>query len=118
MRLVVIESPYAGDVDSNVESARACMRDSLNRGEAPFASHLLYTQDGILNDDVSGERGIAAGLAWARHAHLTAIYADFGISEGMVAGIQDAKRVSRQVEMRFIGSTPGSRALIEAERAE
>ena len=35
MPLVIIESPFAGDVDTNVKYARACMRDSLNRGESP-----------------------------------------------------------------------------------
>jgi hypothetical protein len=38
----------------------------LLRGESPIASHLLYTQPGILKDDVPEERplGIEAGLAW------------------------------------------------------
>jgi hypothetical protein len=40
--LVVVESPYAGDVERNVKYAKACMLDCLHRGEAPFASHLLY----------------------------------------------------------------------------
>ena len=35
LRLVVLESPYAGDVARNVRYARACLRDSLLRGEAP-----------------------------------------------------------------------------------
>jgi hypothetical protein len=56
MRLVVLESPYAGDVDANVEYARACVRDALQRGDAPIASHLLYTQPGILRDEVPAER--------------------------------------------------------------
>lgn len=68
MRLVILESPYAGDVEKHVAYARACVRDSLSRGEAPIASHLLYTQPGILRDEVSKERqwGIDAGLAWRR----------------------------------------------------
>ena len=41
MRLVIVESPYAGDVEANEEYARQCVRDSLMRGEAPIASHLL-----------------------------------------------------------------------------
>jgi hypothetical protein len=28
-RLVILESPYAGDVDANVFYARRCLRDSL-----------------------------------------------------------------------------------------
>jgi hypothetical protein len=102
MPLVLIESPFAGDVDRNIRFARACMRDSLHRGEAPFAMHLLYTQDGILNDDIPEERtrGIAAGMAWGRNAELTAVYTNLGISPGMQYGIQRAQEESRPVEYR------------------
>jgi hypothetical protein len=64
-RRVIIESPYAGDVDANLIYARECLRDSLKRGEAPLASHALYTQEGVLNDDDPDERklGIEAGFA-------------------------------------------------------
>ena len=50
-KLVYLESPYAGDVEKNIKYARLCMKDSLDRGEYPFASHLLYTQENILNDN-------------------------------------------------------------------
>ena len=50
MKLVILESPFAGDVKRNTAYARAALRDSLLRGEAPIASHLLYTQDGVLDD--------------------------------------------------------------------
>lgn len=85
--LVVIESPYAGDIPRNVRYARACMADSLRRGEHPIASHLLYTQPGILRDEVPGERrlGIDAGLAWAAKADAVVFYTDLGWSPGMRA---------------------------------
>lgn len=38
---VILESPYAGDVEKNIEYARLCLKDSLLRGESPIASHLL-----------------------------------------------------------------------------
>lgn len=81
--LVIIESPYAGDVPNNVDYARAALRDSLMRGEAPLASHLLYTQ--VLDDAVPEQRaqGIAAGLAWSRCADRHAFYVDRGMSPGM-----------------------------------
>lgn len=87
MKLVIVESPYAGDVERNVEYARAALRDSLMRGEAPIASHLLYTQPGVLDDAVPAERaqGIEAGLAWRRVADLAAFYIDLGWSRGMLA---------------------------------
>jgi hypothetical protein len=37
MRRVIIESPYAGDVDMNVAYTRRAMRDALQRGESPIA---------------------------------------------------------------------------------
>ena len=85
MTRVILESPYAGDVDRNVKYARMCVRDSLQRGEAPIASHLLYTQDGILKDDVPEERiwGIDAGLAWKPVAEKHVFYTDYGMSRGM-----------------------------------
>lgn len=70
--LVILESPFAGDIEKNLKYARKCMRDCFMRGELPFASHLLYTQDGILNDDLPKERmlGIDAGLCWGKFALL------------------------------------------------
>jgi hypothetical protein len=53
---VVIESPYAGDVERNLRYVRACMRDCLLRGEAPYASHALYTQPDVLCDEIPEER--------------------------------------------------------------
>jgi hypothetical protein len=102
--LVLIESPFAGDVARNIRFARACMRDSLHRGEAPFAMHLLYTQEGILNDDIPEERsrGIAAGMAWGRNAQKTAVYTNLGISPGMEYGIRRAQEESRPVEYRVL----------------
>lgn len=104
MRLVIVESPYAGDVDANVAYARAAVRDSLNRGEAPLASHLLYTQPGILSDDVPEERqwGIDAGLAWRRVAESAAFYVDHGWSAGMLAARDLYERDGLAFEERSI----------------
>jgi len=104
MRLVILESPFAGDVARNVEYARACVRDSLLRGEAPLASHLLYTQPGILNDEEPFERahGISAGHAWIDHADAMVVYTDRGISYGMKAGISAAELRKLPIEYRKI----------------
>ena len=105
MRLVIIESPYAGDVERNVNYARRCVSDSLKRGEAPIASHLLYTQPGILDDDIPEERqlGIDAGLAWRKVANATIVYQDYGITKGMEYGIRLAEEEGNPVEYRNIG---------------
>lgn len=101
-RLVILETPYAGDVEENLRYARACMRDCLLRGDAPFASHLLYTQPGCLDDDKPEERtlGIQSGLAWGRVAAATVVYTDRGISHGMSMGIANAHDQGRPVEYR------------------
>lgn len=106
MRLVVVESPFAGptpaDIDRNMRYARACLADCLRRNEAPIASHLLYTQPGVLVDDVPEERrlGIEAGLAWARHGAASVVYVDLGVSSGMRQGIVHAHGHGRPVEVR------------------
>ena len=102
--LVIIESPFAGDVEANIAYARKCVGDSLARGEAPIASHLLFTQPGILDDLVPGERalGIEAGLAWYRVADKCAVYADRGYSKGMGEGIARAHTHGVPVEFRTI----------------
>lgn len=104
MILVIIESPYAGDVERNVVYARRCVRDSLLRGEAPIASHLLYTQPGILKDEIPEERqhGIDAGLAWRKVAEKTAVYTDLGVTKGMLYGITAAREAGVPVEMRTL----------------
>lgn len=104
-RLVIVESPYAGDVNRNVAYARACLADCLRRGEAPIASHLLYTQPGVLNDDIPGERrlGIDAGLAWADRADAAVFYTDLGWSRGMLDARERHLSVHGIVEERVLG---------------
>jgi len=102
--LVAVESPFAGDIERNLKYARAAMSDCLHRGEYPIASHLLYTQPGILRDDIAAERslGILAGFAWAEKAALRVIYTDLGISRGMQAGIDHAKKIGQAIEYRTL----------------
>lgn len=106
MRLVILESPYGNPdpavVEENVRYARACMADCLRRGEAPYASHLLYTQPGVLDDNVPEERtlGIEAGLAWGECAEATVVYMDRGVTVGMKKGVDRAIAARRPVEYR------------------
>jgi hypothetical protein len=108
MRLVILESPYRGDkredLVANVDYARRCVKHSLAKGEAPIASHLLYTQEGILRDSHALERdlGITAGLAWLPFAEAVVVYADRGITHGMHRGIIAALKAGVHVEYRRI----------------
>jgi hypothetical protein len=103
MRRVVLETPYAGNVWRrwlNRRYARRCLRDCCLRGEAPIASHLLYTQ--CLDDGDPHERkiGIECGLVWGALADASVVYTDRGISRGMRLGIERARAEGRPVEFR------------------
>ena len=99
---VIIESPYSGDVEKNLEYARRCLSDSLSREEAPFASHLLYTQ--VLNDEIQDERllGMRNAFMWYKYADLMAVYIDLGVSKGMLEGIEKAHKYDIPIEIRQI----------------
>lgn len=100
---VLIESPLAGDVGKNLDYALKALEDSLSRGEAPFASHLLYPQ--VLDDldPVQREQGMAAGFAWGDCADFVAVYQDRGISPGMLRGIERHLAAGIRVDFRTLG---------------
>jgi hypothetical protein len=108
-KLVIIESPYNGNWfirHRNIKYARRCMLDSLQRGEAPFLSHLLYTQ--VLNEKIYEQRnqGIIAGLCWGNKSDKTIVYKDYGYSSGMRFGKVEAAEHNRPIEERLIGKNP------------
>jgi hypothetical protein len=120
---VVVESPFATSFlnlrresgaewtkeltqEVNVRYARACLHDCLTRHqEAPYASHLLYTQEGVLDDDIPAERdlGIRAGLQIGRAAKRRVFYVDRGFSRGMVWGLRFALDIEQPCEIRRLG---------------
>lgn len=104
MKRVILESPYAGDVEGNMRYLDKCMLDCLMRGEAPFASHRMYTS--CLDDNVPGDRalGIEAGLEWARFCSTTVVYMDRGLSSGMRQGIRHALKHGRDLHFRLLYS--------------
>lgn len=91
-RRIGIESPLKGNYERNQRYARWCMYDSLQRGEAPFASHLLYTQ--VLDDTHPEHRemGISAGEAFYDTTDARAFYVDLDWSNGMARAARRARR--------------------------
>lgn len=114
MKLVVIESPFgtnpdgsradAATVERRIRYVRACLADCLRRGEAPYASHALYTLPGVLDDATPEERrlGMFAGFEWGRAAAARVVYTDEGITPGMRDGIARAEQIGQPVEWRTI----------------
>jgi hypothetical protein len=78
------------------------MRDCLLRGEAPFASHGMYTQPGVLRDEEPSERrhGIDAGHAWREVAAYTVVYTDLGVGKGVQEAIDSC---GHRIEYRTLG---------------
>ena len=98
----ILESPYSGDVEKNIDYAKKCLRDSLERDECPFASHLLYTQ--VLNDRDKKERwlGMSQAFEWYEFADQMILYIDLGISKGMLLGVKQAVKRNIPIFKRTI----------------
>ncbi len=99
---VIIESPFSGDVERNLEYLRACMRDCVLRHESPYASHGLLAQPGVLRDNEPTERalGITLGFEWHSVADYVVVYGDLGISDGMFQGIKNADAAGLDIKVR------------------
>lgn len=120
MDFVVVESPFATNTitlpngtqreilrEDNIAYACACLRDCLvNQGEAPFASHLLYTREGILDDDIPDERtmGIQAGFDIGRKARRRLFYVDRGFTAGMRLAYWFAQEIGQECVLRRLGA--------------
>lgn len=81
------------------------MHDCLvNHNEAPYASHLLYTQEHVLDDTVPEERtlGINAGFVWRGMTGKTVFYTDLGMSGGMELGMADLEKKGLPYERRTL----------------
>jgi len=99
---VFIESPYAGQIERNLAYARECLLHSLVRGEAPFLSHLIYTQ--VLDDSNYAQRflGLRCAASFRAMCKILAVYTDLGISPGMLEGINHARELGLDIQMRKI----------------
>ena len=102
---VFLASPYAGDIEAHVEYAKRCLKDSLDRGEAPLAPHLMHP--GVLDDGVQAERdaGLSAGKSWLVVAEKVVAYVDLGESSGMIGETLEATRLGIPIERRRLDST-------------
>jgi len=102
IKLVILESPYAGEVNANVAYARRCLKDCALRNESAQASHLLLTQ--VLNDNDPAERelGIALGLAWRKAADYSVFYTDRGWSKRMLTALESCLDEMRPFRVRAL----------------
>lgn len=111
-RRVVVETPFRpraepgtpkwhAETVRNREYLDLALLDSINRGEAPFASHVIYTRV-LAEDPVNRAKGLELGEAWRAVAEATIVYTDIGISEGMKLAVQRARELGQSVICREI----------------
>jgi len=88
--IVYICSPYAGDVERNVESAQRYSRFAVEKGYIPIAPHLLFPQ--FLNDRNPKERQLGLFFGNALMSKCSEVWV-FGsrISAGMETEIKRAR---------------------------
>ena len=107
MELIFICSPFAGDVEWNINNARRYCRFAVKQGVIPFAPHLLFPQFLDDTDPVQRQMGINMGLT------LLGICSElwyFGpeVSPGMTAEIAWAEKLKipiRQFDNNFVEVT-------------
>lgn len=112
MTPTIVESPFRGESGSEEEYARnrryleRCLRDCIDRGETPYASHKMLTD--CLDDTVPEERekGIEAGLVWRRLAPKRVFFIDYGMSSGMQKALGLYEKENLAYVFRRIGQNP------------
>lgn len=84
--------------------AKRAVRDSMNRNEAPLASHLFYYE--IFNNNIQIERdmGLHSQISWIPNCDLVAVYIDFGVTQAMRVAIDVARLRGKKIEYRNITS--------------
>lgn len=105
--IVIIESPYAGDVARNKAYLQECIRDCLARGEVPLASHQMYTDALDDGDAEQREQGIEAGYALWDIADRIVFYEDLGYSDGMSRARKRVLAEDKPFIRRFLNKLPG-----------
>lgn len=114
---VVIESPYAGDIEGNTKYALKAMYHSVKLGEAPFASHIVYPV--ILDEKNPKERelGIELGYNWLIGANRQVFYMDRGLSNGMKAALRFGWAIGVPTEARWLFGPVNYSLFSDDERA-
>ena len=96
--LVYICSPYAGQIEKNIENARKYSRIAADRGFLPVAPHLLFPQ--FLDDSLEEDRQLGIFMGLVMLTKCTELWV-FGstISEGMAVEID--KAIQRGMPVRY-----------------
>ena len=88
--LVYICSPYSGNIENNIKSARRYSRFAVEMGYIPFTPHLLYPQ--FLDDSNPNERALGLFFGNVLMSKCAEVWVFGGyVSPGMSAEIEKAR---------------------------
>jgi hypothetical protein len=117
--VVVLESPYSGDIPLHVVYGQRVMTDSRSRGEIVIMPHMLWTQHHLAPhsyvDDWDEKYEVPNGgrevsleqiKVLRERADKVIFYTDYGMSSGMQHGLDHCKERNIPYEMRTIGKDP------------
>jgi len=117
MSIVILESPYSGDIQRNIAYGQRIMADSRERGEIVIMPHLLWTQhheapNHFVSDydekyeikNCGREKSLEQIKILRTIADKVIFYTDYGMSSGMVHGLEDCKQRNIEYEFRTIGN--------------
>ena len=118
MSIVILESPYSGDIQKNVAYAQRAMNDARERGEIVIMPHLLWTQhylsplhfvcdwdDKYEVKNGGREESLKQIHLLRKMADKVIFYTDYGISSGMQDGLDQCKSENIPFEERLIKNT-------------
>ena len=92
--LVYICSPYAGDVERNVNMARVYSRCAVRNPCIPIAPHLLCPQ--YLDEETERWLGLKMGIVFMGKCEEVWVFGDT-VSEGMAAEIEKARKLRKKI---------------------
>lgn len=107
-KTVVLVSPFmAEDLAKGSMYSRyatRCVQDSLNKNEAPLASHLLYYQVLNTNNQIERDVGLLCQLSWIKDCDLVAVYIDMGMTAAMKVVTEVAMLRNKRIEYRTLSA--------------
>lgn len=107
-KAAVIITPFAAEDYSKAAAVKRygdrCIKDSVQRGESPVASHLFYYDVLNVKNPIERDIGLLSQLTWIPKCDIVVVYVDFGITPAMRVAINVAQLKSKKLEFRTIGS--------------
>ena len=131
MSLIILESPYSGDIPTHVAYAQRAMHNSREKGEIVIIPHLLWTQHHLAPtyfvcdwDDKyevkngGREESLKQICKLRKMADKIVFYMDYGMSSGMKDGLEQCKRENIPYEERYIGNKEMDKRIVNIRKCE